>query len=68
MSRILPAYMTQAEYARHRGLSRQRVHQFVVGGRIPRAENGLIPVRAADLALSRPLRNGRPPKVAQESS
>lgn len=46
--------MTQAEYARHRGVSRVAIHKAIGAGKIPfREENGkkLIDPAAADLAL-----------------
>lgn len=58
--------MTQSAYARHRGVSRQAVHALVRRGRVPLAENGLIDVREADLALARRLPVGRPRSEARK--
>lgn len=42
--------MSQAEYARHRGVSRAAVHKAVHGGRIPLAADGRIDLVMADAA------------------
>jgi len=44
--------MTQAEYARHKGMSRQRVGQLVSVGRIPLTDSGRVDVAAADASLA----------------
>lgn len=43
--------MTQAEYARHRRVSRQAISKLVKAGRIPVDGNGKIDPAAADFAL-----------------
>jgi hypothetical protein len=43
--------MTQAEYARHRGVSPQAVNKQVKAGKIPLLPNGKIDAAAADRAL-----------------
>jgi hypothetical protein len=48
---VAPLEMSQAEYARHRGVRRQRVHKWINGGKIPVLPNGRIDVVAADRAL-----------------
>lgn len=58
--------VSQSEYARRRGVSRQRIHQLIREGRIPLVENGRIDALAADAALAEPLRVGRPPKAESE--
>ena len=47
-----PELLTQKQYARRRGWSKQYVHQLVKTGRIV-LENGLIDIAAADVALTR---------------
>jgi len=49
------ARVTQAEYARLRQLSRQRVHQLVKDGRIPLDPQGLVIVDQADANLAQML-------------
>lgn len=55
--------MSQAEYARHRGVSRAAVHKAVHQGRIPMAGDGRIDPVAADAAWrsnTDPSRPGKP--------
>lgn len=63
---IIPAFMTQAAYARHRGVSRQAVHLAIKRGKISLSENGLICVREADIAWAVVPATGRPPKVLEK--
>jgi len=43
--------MSQAAYARHRGVTRQAISKMVNAGRIPTLANGKINAAAADFAL-----------------
>ncbi len=43
--------MTQAQYSRHRGCSRQYVNKLVKQGKIPVTPDGYIPWRATDTIL-----------------
>jgi hypothetical protein len=43
--------MTQAEYAKHRGVARQTIHKMVKAGKIPVGNDGKIDAAAADFAL-----------------
>lgn len=45
-------YVTQAAYARHRGVSRQAVHGWIKNGRITPQSNGKIDLEAADKQLA----------------
>jgi hypothetical protein len=47
----LPMKITQSEYARRRGYSKQYVGQLVSQGIIPRCDDGLIDSNDADEAL-----------------
>lgn len=68
MSRILPAFMTQSEYARHRGISRQRVSVAIRQGKISLSENGRIDVRKADSDWLKPGLRGRAPRPLPKKS
>lgn len=55
--------MTQAEYARHRGVTRQAVHKLVAAGKLPVIERGgklMINAADADFALGAPPRAAAP--------
>lgn len=56
MDAVSSPEMTQAEYARHRGVSRQAVNKWVDTGRIELNENGRIDVADADFELGEPQR------------
>jgi|GEM_PF-3382622 len=43
--------MTQADYAKHRGVKRQTIHKMVKAGKIPVGNDGKIDAAAADFAL-----------------
>ncbi len=61
------ALLTQAGYAKHRGISRQRVHQLVKSGRIELAD-GFIDVARADASLNRkPIRAAKTTKRSPQS-
>lgn len=59
--------VTQSEFARRRGVSRQAIHRLVRKGRILLTESGLIDVRAAEMALAIRRPGGRPRKDMQKT-
>jgi predicted DNA-binding protein (UPF0251 family) len=58
--------VTQSEFARRRGVSRQAVHRLIGRGRIPLTKDGLIDVRRAELTLLPPTHRGRPRKPSKK--
>lgn len=46
-----PGFLSQADYARHRGCSRQNIWNLIQDGRIAVSGDGLIDVAAADASL-----------------
>jgi len=57
--------LTQADYARRRGISRQRVNMLVKDGRIPLDDVGLVIVAAADATLETTLDRSRAHRARQ---
>jgi hypothetical protein len=55
-------FMTQAEYARHRGVTRQAVGKFVASGKI-QLHNGKIDAAEADLALGQTIERVNSPPI-----
>lgn len=59
--------VTQAEYARHRGVSKQAISKQVAKGKIPVLPNGKIDKAAADLALGNSIERVDAEEAEQEA-